>query len=285
MRVATAWSEQPCALLIALHADKSAASVAAFAARHPDRPIVAVVAGTDLYPRLRLTPTALATLQQATRIVALQDSAPALLPVELREKTRVIVQSAAVRAPTAAPARDHLVALVVGHLRAVKNPLLAAQALQLLPALTRLRVELVGKALSHDMEQHAAAAMQLDARFCWRGELPRREVQQRLAEADIYLNTSSGEGGASALSEAIAAGTPVLATAIPGNTGVLGDDWPGLFPPGDAAALAALLQRFEADVGFRALLRQQTLALQPRVDPVRERAAWKQLLAELGLGI
>lgn len=279
MRVRTAFREQPCALLIAIHADKSAAAVAQFAAAHQGRPIIVVIAGTDLYPALRLTEAGLRTLQAAHRIVALQGTAVPLLPPQLRAKTRVIVQSAA--APAAARPTDHLAAVVVGHLRAVKNPLLAAQALALLPADSRWQLELIGAALHPELAAAATLAMQQQPRLCWLGPLPRRQALCHLAAAHLAINSSAGEGGASALSEAIAAGTPVLATAIPGNIGLLGDDWPGLYPPGDAAALAALLHRFETDRAFRQLLRARTLALQPLVDPAREREALRQLLAEL----
>ncbi|MBL8352121.1 MAG: hypothetical protein JNL87_17630 [Burkholderiaceae bacterium] len=36
-------------------------------------------------------------------------------------------------------------------------------------------------------------------------------------------------------------GTPVIASRIDGNLGLLGDDWPATFPVGDDAALAAQL--------------------------------------------
>ena len=43
--------------------------------------------------------------------------------------------------------------------------------------------------------------------------------------------------------EAVTAGTPVLASRIDGNIGMLGEDYEGYFPVGDAAALAALIGR------------------------------------------
>jgi hypothetical protein len=65
--------------------------------------------------------------------------------------------------------------------------------------------------------------------------------------------------------------------------GLLGDSWPGLFPPGDRAALGALLARAATDTAFYQSLLAATLALQPLVDPRHEMEAWRQLLADLGL--
>jgi glycosyltransferase involved in cell wall biosynthesis len=92
---------------------------------------------------------------------------------------------------------------------------------------------------------------------------------------------SAAEGGANVVSEAIAAGTPVLATRIPGNLGLLGDDWPGLFAPGDARALGALLQRAATDSAFYQRLLARTRDLQHLVAPSRELAALRALLEDL----
>ena len=85
------------------------------------------------------------------------------------------------------------------------------------------------------------------------------------------------------VSEALASNVPVLSTRIDGSVGILGPDYPGYFPVGDAAALAGLLCRAEEDAGYLPALEA---ALQPArrlVEPARERAAWGALLAELVL--
>ena len=51
------------------------------------------------------------------------------------------------------------------------------------------------------------------------------------------------EGGAHVVMEAVRSGTPVLASRVAGNVGMLGADYAGYFEHGDAAALAALLER------------------------------------------
>lgn len=281
-RLVQQWQGEPCELLIAIHAVKSAASVLAAAAALPGLPIVVLLAGTDVYPSFAPPPPAQAAIERADRIVALQPDAAAMLPATTRSKVRCIMQSAvAVGGPAAITFR----ACVLAHLRAVKAPLLAIEALRRLPADLRGELVLAGRALDAPTADAVRAAVAADARAGWRGELPRRQALQLLAGSQLCIVPSTAEGGANVVSEAIAAGTPLLVTAVPGNLGLLGADWPGRFPPGDAAALAALWQRCIVDSDFHAMLTTRTRQLQPLVDPARERAALGTLLTELGVTV
>ena len=62
------------------------------------------------------------------------------------------------------------------------------------------------------------------------------------------------EGGANVVVEAITSGTPVIASRISGNLGMLGDDYPGYFAVGDAADLATVVERACRDRAFLASL-------------------------------
>ena len=75
-----------------------------------------------------------------------------------------------------------------------------------------------------------------------------------------FVSSSRHEGGANAVSEALALGVPVLATAIPGSIGLLGEELPGLYPVGDARRLADLLLRAETDPAFLASLAARSCA-------------------------
>jgi len=97
----------------------------------------------------------------------------------------------------------------------------------------------------------------------------------------LLVQTSLSEGGANVISEAIAASVPILASAIPGSIGLLGQDHPGYFPVGDEQALSALLWRAETDTEFYESLQERSRSLRPLVDPAREMASWEQLLQEL----
>src|SRR5688572_19429574 len=59
-------------VLIALHARKSYAAIESFHAAHPDRPIVLVLTGTDVYRDIRSDAQAKAALDLAAAIVVLQ---------------------------------------------------------------------------------------------------------------------------------------------------------------------------------------------------------------------
>ena len=93
---------------------------------------------------------------------------------------------------------------------------------------------------------------------------------------------SRSEGGANVITEAFALGTPVLASAIPGNTGLLGEGHPGLFQPGDAEGLARLMLRVEGEPPFAEELTRRSKERAALAAPEREAAAWLDLLQELG---
>jgi hypothetical protein len=57
------------------------------------------------------------------------------------------------------------------------------------------------------------------------------------------------EGGVHVIREAVAAGTPVLASRASGNAGVPGAASAGCFPPGDTAELVNLIARAETGSG------------------------------------
>jgi glycosyltransferase involved in cell wall biosynthesis len=89
------------------------------------------------------------------------------------------------------------------------------------------------------------------------------------------------EGGANAISEALAASVPILASQISGSIGLLGADYPGYFPVGDTHQLACLLQRAETDPEYYETLRTWCARLAPLVDPARERRSWEALLQKV----
>lgn len=86
----------------------------------------------------------------------------------------------------------------------------------------------------------------------------RRPVAPWLQALDVFVLPSIWEGQPLALLQALACGLPVLASAIEGNTAVLGSDHPGLFPPTDAPQLARLIGSSGSDPDFtRNLLEHQ----------------------------
>jgi glycosyltransferase involved in cell wall biosynthesis len=255
-------------VLVALHALHTGKAVL----EHPGPSVVALT-GTDLY--LRYGSAVEAVLDRAWRIVVLQPGALRQLPPRLRAKTRVILQSAEFGERQMDP---QLVA-VVAHLRPVKDPLLAADALQHLPSRSAIRVEHVGQALNPELGELARRFP--DPRYRWLGPVPHGDAVALIRRAWILLLTSRSEGGANVLSEALACGTPVLSTDIDAARALLGQDYPGLFPVGDATALAGLLSRAERESSFYRELVEATQRRRLLVAPAGEREAWRALLAEL----
>jgi glycosyltransferase involved in cell wall biosynthesis len=194
------------------------------------------------------------------------------------------VQSA--RRPDVAPApppseAERFEVVVLGHLRAVKDPFRAALASAGLPPASRVRVRHAGGALDPGSAEDARTIEARCPRWRWLGELPRQTSLELLAASHLMVLSSRLEGGANVVAEAVACGVPVLSTRIDGSIGQLGADHPGYFPTGDTEALAALLARAERDRAFYADLVDRTRALAPRFTPERERAAIATLLDEL----
>jgi len=270
----------PADVLLALHARKSAEAVRSSRELRPGTKVVVALTGTDLYRDVRTDASARRSLELADRLVVLHDRAAAELAPRLRRKVQVVPQSA--RAMRRLPARRRVFeALVVAHLRPEKDPLRAAQAARGLSAGSRIRVVHAGAALSGEMRRKALAEMRSNSRYVWLGELPGWKARRLIARARVLCITSEMEGGANVLSEAVAAGTPVLASRIPALRAVLGDDYPGLFPFGDTGALTRLLRRVESDARFLSDLRRRCLAARPKLSPAREKAALRAVLADL----
>lgn len=89
------------------------------------------------------------------------------------------------------------------------------------------------------------------------------------------------EGGAHVIIEAVTSGVPVLASDIPGNRGMLGENYAGYFPQGDSLALAQLIDRLATDTIFYTLLQTQCAARAPLFAPQLEQAALIQLVDNL----
>lgn len=268
------------ALLLALHARRSAASVQAWKAAHPRRPVVLALTGTDLYRDIATDPDAQRALHAADALLVLNALGPLRLPEALRPRCRVVLQSCPAYRPLPRPQR-HLRALMVGHLRQEKDPLTYLGAAARLAGRADIRLDHVGAALDPAL---GAAAQALAARqpgYRWLGALPHAAVRRRIAAASVLVHPSRIEGGAHVVIEALRSGTPVLASRIDGNVGLLGADHPGLFEPGDDAALAGWLRRLRDDPDMLARLRRHGDAIAPRFAPAAEAAALRAAVVPL----
>jgi putative glycosyltransferase (TIGR04348 family) len=268
-------------LLIALHAWRSAESIRNFHELYPDRPLIVALSGTDIYSWIDRDPApVLHSLACADYLVALNTLASKRVPAQFRRKIRVVHQSAPVQRRVSPKETGRVEVAVIGHLREVKDPFRAAQAARLLPASTHIRIVHLGAAETPTWAAMAKAEMRINPRYIWRGDRPRAHVRALLARARAMVLSSLSEGGANVISEAAAAGVPVLAARIDGSVGLLGRDYPGYFPVGDTAALARLLRWIESDPEYLKRLKRAITRRAYLFRPVREKAAWRALIAE-----
>lgn len=282
-RVVDAWPHGPAAAdqaMIALHARRSAAAINAWHAAHPGRGLAVVLTGTDLYRDIHGDADARRSLDLAQVLVTLQEQAPRALPAEVRGKARVLYQSVSAR-PALAKTGRHLRALAVGHLREEKSPDTLFAAAGLLAARQDIRIDHIGAALDPQLAEAARATQRAAPRYRWLGGLPHENTRRRIQRAHLLVHPSRLEGGAHVIIEAVVSGTPVLASRIDGNVGMLGEDYAGYFPCGDAPALAALLVRCRAEAAFLERLRRQCQARAPLFEPAAEAAALRRLVGDL----
>ena len=269
--------------LIALHARRSAASIEAWAQAHPQAPLLLVLTGTDLYRDIARDAQAQASLARAHRLVVLNPRGAEALPEACRERCRVVLQSSPARQALPRPRRV-LRVLAVGHLRDEKSPQTLFQLARLLRPEEGIRIDHIGGALDAALGEAARATALACPHYRWLGALAQPAVLRRLQRAHLLVHPSRLEGGANAVIEAVRSGTPVLASRIEGNVGLLGESYGGYFPLGDPQALAALLRACRAAQdradGPLARLAAQCAERAPLFAPEAERQALLTLLTE-----
>jgi putative glycosyltransferase (TIGR04348 family) len=290
--VSQTYDGKPYDLLVALHARRSHSSIVSFRRHNAEVPVIVALTGTDLYRDIRTNHLALKSIEIANRIVVLQPKAIDELRPGLRKKTRIIYQSVEDLAGSASKTKANKAYLkdrstgsfdvcVIGHLRAVKDPLRTAMAARLLPGSSRIRVLQVGGAMTEGTAARARKEMRVNQRYHWVGEQGRSQVRRILAKSRLCVLSSRMEGGANVLSEAIAASVPILASHIDGNVGVLGEYYPGYFGVGDTKRLAQLMMRAETRPEYLTELRMRCESLASLFAPAREEKAWADLVGEL----
>jgi putative glycosyltransferase (TIGR04348 family) len=281
VRVRQVYDGQPCDLLIALHALRSADSIRRFHETQPSKPLIVVLTGTDVYRDIHENKEAQQSLEVATSIVALQKMALREVPKQFRAKTEVIYQSAEAFRPANTSLNHHFNICVVGHLREEKDPLRTALAVRSLDPSSRIQVTHIGQALDKTLGTKARAETLRNPRYRWIGQLSHRKTRELLAQSRLVCITSRMEGSSNVLSEALASGVPVVCSKISGLIGTLGKNFPGFYPVGDTEKLRRLLQRSEADKNFYRSLKSQCQRLAHLVKPKRELDAWRKLLDDI----
>jgi putative glycosyltransferase (TIGR04348 family) len=286
VEVTESWSKDDTGLLIALHAYRSHQSIVAFKKKYPKRPIVLVLTGTDLYRDIENHSEVIQSMEMADQLIILQSCAVDLIPADLRYKVQVIYQSVEVEFDIDigngdSATKDDFVVSLIGHLREEKDPFRLVRSLPLLPADSKITVKHLGQAMNSQMKDQATLFNATIDRYHWLGEVSHAEALRILSQSRLMVISSRMEGGAHVVSEAIALGIPVIASDIPGNRGLLGEDYPGYYPVADENALATLLYRAEKTPSFYASLQKHIDLRRELINPASEKQAIQAMVNAL----
>ncbi len=123
--------------------------------------------------------------------------------------------------------------------------------------------------------------MAREPRYRWLGSQPHPRTLGWIARSHALVVSSVMEGGANVIAEAARIGTPVLASRVSGNLGMLGPGYPGYYELYDEAGLARLIARAVDDRGCYAKLKLALRARRPLFAPAAERSALLRVVRSL----
>jgi glycosyltransferase involved in cell wall biosynthesis len=189
------------------------------------------------------------------RVSVLPNPAPELPESEPREVLR------------ASFGMDRLTLAFAGRLTAQKSLGLALRAISQVDGVDLL---IAGEGDERAPLEDAAAKLALSERVRFLGPLARDRVIDLFRAADAAILSSSWENFPHAVVEALAVGTPVIATRAGGVAEVVHDEVNGLIVPADdAEALGAAVRRFAGDAELRERLRAAAVPSVAEYAPAR----------------
>ena len=267
-------------VLIALHARRSADSIRRYRTAHPDGALIVVLTGTDLYADLAKSADARASIDMADALIVLQEDAIQYVPHEYRKKTHVIYQSAKTLVP-AKKSKDRLNCVVVGHLRAEKDPDIIFRLVESLPEKSPIHILHLGAPIDEKLAARAREVSATSPHYHWAGALSHGLTRAAIKRSHLLIHPSVMEGGANVIVEALSSGTAVIASRMSGNIGMLGQDYTGYFPVGHMEALRALLDRCTNEANFLLRLNTAAAGRAKLFLPEIERSALRKLLSKM----
>jgi glycosyltransferase involved in cell wall biosynthesis len=195
----------------------------------------------------------MAPLTTVTICVSERERAAGVAARTCRAHRTVVIPTAvdARAAPESRPAEGTPRVLAVGRLASPKDPLTLVRALAGVRGPFSARI--VGDGPDRPAVEAEIRACGLQDAVEVLGE--RRDVPRLLAEADVFVLSTRSEGAPISVLEAMAAGVPVVASAVGGVPEIVEDSATGvLVPSGNAAALAGALESLLADPALRGRL-------------------------------
>ncbi|MCX5904954.1 MAG: glycosyltransferase [Proteobacteria bacterium] len=124
--------------------------------------------------------------------------------------------------------------LMVAGIRPVKNIAVALEAFaEVEKNMASAVLLLAGPVIDRSEAERVFSLGSRLQRFRYLGEIAPAAVRELMAAADVFLNTSLHEGMSGSVLEAMAAGLPVVASAVAGNCALVRDNENGLLFSGD----------------------------------------------------
>lgn len=165
----------------------------------------------------------------------------------------------------------------------VYNPALAVQTVaRLTRAIPDVHLTMVGSDTGDGTRAATRQAIDeagLDGRVEVRGGVAKADVPEVLAQADIFLNTSTIDNTPVSVIEAMACGLCVVSTSVGGIPFLVDDADDGLLvPSGDADAMAAAVSRIVGDPAFAAGLSRRARAKVESFDWSAVLPQWESIL-------
>jgi glycosyltransferase involved in cell wall biosynthesis len=166
----------------------------------------------------------------------------------------------------------------VGNLVELKGHHLVIEALTLLPDWQLL---IAGEGPERGRLTALATSLGVGARVTFLGEIPHEQMASIYSAADILVLASSREGWPNVVLEAMACGTPVVATAVGGVTEMLSTPMAGrLLEERSTAAIAAKVRDLLADGPDRAATRSHAETFSWEAITAGQVSIFRKVLAE-----
>jgi glycosyltransferase involved in cell wall biosynthesis len=190
-----------------------------------------------------------------------------------------------------APEREweaELELLTVGRIEPEKNPMLLLETMRRLEAEEpgRYRLTWVGRGPLEEEVHRRAEQLDVHERIQFLGYVTfGQELLDLYRRAHVFVHVSLSEGVPKVLIEALASGTPIVATDVGGVAAVLDGGRTGLLvPPDDLDALVAAVRRLAGDAALRGRLVERGLELAADLTLEAQAAAVARFIGAKAVG-
>lgn len=231
-----------------IHANWTLSAFAAWLSRiHHQKPYIVTVQGSDIFQASQIpwvAPITKAILNKAGQVLALSHAlAESAIQLGVKsEKVSVIPNGVDTVFFHPGSSSRELLILYVGSFIERKGLLHLINAIPLvIQQFPQVRFAFIGGGSQEKSLSDRVNDLDLRENIRFLGELPQQEVRNWMQKAYIFVLPSLEEGLGVALLEALACGTPVVATQVGGIPDVVTPEVGTLVPPANAEALASAL--------------------------------------------